>query len=93
MASAVELLGMGQELDRDAMRERRKALNLSQSEAAELAGFPGGASQWSDIESKDGRRANVTIATLDKIAMTLKCDVRDLITPLKPKRPAPRRKR
>ena len=70
---------MGQELDREKMRERRKALGLNQTDAAKRAGFAVGASWWSDVES--GRKANVTLDTLAKIAAALECDARDLITP------------
>jgi DNA-binding Xre family transcriptional regulator len=52
---------------------------LNQTEAAGAAGFGGGAAQWSDIET--GRKKNVTLDTLDKIAVALQCDARDLITP------------
>ena len=37
-----------------------------------------GTAQWSDIES--GRKENVTLDTLDKIATALQCDARELIT-------------
>lgn len=75
----VECLGMGQELDLTRMKERRKELGLNQTEAATAAGIGGGAAGWSDIET--GRKKNVTLDTLDKIAAALQCDARDLITP------------
>ena len=78
---------MPQELDRQKMRARRRELNITQAQAAELAGIPGGASAWSDIEA--GRRGNVTLETLARIASALECDARDLITDppaAKPKR-------
>ncbi len=76
---------MPQELDRQKMRDRRRELGLTQTAAAELAGMPGGASAWSDVEA--GRRGNVTLETLARIATALQCDARDLITdPPAPKR-------
>jgi transcriptional regulator with XRE-family HTH domain len=85
MTAVLEFGLMGQELDVDKIRERRKSFGLSQTEAAEKAGIPGGAAAWHDIES--GRRVNVKIETLVKIATALKCDARDLITaPAKSKR-------
>ena len=74
---------MTQELDRERMRARRKELELNQADAAGRAGFSGGAPQWSDIES--GRKPNVTMDTLAKIAAALECDARDLITPAEKK--------
>ena len=79
MNPLLESAPMGQELNRNKMRELRTRLGLTQTEAAAAAGFPGGASQWSDVEN--GRRANVTLDTLDRIAAALRCDARDLITP------------
>ncbi len=78
MNDLLEVPTMPQELDRAKMRALRKALKLSQTAAAEAAGFTGGASQWSDIEN--GRRGNVTMDTLARIAAALRCDARDLIT-------------
>jgi transcriptional regulator with XRE-family HTH domain len=90
MGTVIESGPMSQVLDRDGMKDRRKALGLNQTKAAQAAGFPGGASQWSDIEN--GRKGNVTLDTLSKIAAALQCDARDLITPAEPK-PKPARKR
>jgi transcriptional regulator with XRE-family HTH domain len=85
MDAVIESPFMGQELDREKMKARRKALGFNQGEAADAAGFAGGVSQWSDIET--GRKANVTLDTLARIATALQCDARDLITPpAKPKR-------
>lgn len=70
---------MGQELDREKMRARRKDLGLNQTEAAELAQMTGGVTQWSAIERGD--KTNVTLETLARIAAALECDARDLITP------------
>ena len=79
MLEMLESPCMGQELDREKMRERRRALGLNQTDAATRAGFPGGASQWSDVEN--GRRANVTLETLAKIATALECTSQELLTP------------
>jgi transcriptional regulator with XRE-family HTH domain len=79
----VECLGMGQELDRERMRQLRVGAKLSQGEAAAAADISGGASYWSDIEN--GRRSNVTVEMLGKIAKALGCDARELITPVKTK--------
>ena len=84
VAERVDLaIDMGQELDRNEVRSRREALGLTQAAAAAAAGFKWPA-QWADVET--GRKNNLTIVTLDKIATALDCDVRDLITPRKPKR-------
>ena len=85
MLCAVESLDMGQELDREKMKSLRETAGMNQVDAAGAAGIPGGASAWSDIEN--GRRANVTLDTLSKIAKALGCDARDLIKP-----PAKRKK-
>ena len=69
-----------QELDREKMRSLRKALGLNQTQAATRAGWRGRAAWWSDIEK--GRKKNVTIETLAKIAKALQCNARDLITDL-----------
>lgn len=65
-------------LDTKKMEARRKALGLSQEEAATRAGLAT-RQQWSAIVR--GHRANVTMETLDKIAGALKCDSRDLVKP------------
>lgn len=82
MSAALESPPMGQELDREKMRALRKEKGLSQGDAAEAAGMNGGASQWSDVEN--GRKANVTLDTLSRIAAALGCDSRDLILPPDP---------
>jgi transcriptional regulator with XRE-family HTH domain len=83
MLEMLESSLMGQELDREKMRERRKALGLNQSEASARAGFNGGASWWSDVES--GRKSNVTLDTLARIATALGCTSADLLTPAEKK--------
>ena len=88
VAELLELpLTMDQELNRVKMRARRIELGLSQAAASEAASFTGGAAQWSDIEN--GRKVNVTMTTLVRIATALQLDARDLITDppaAKPKR-------
>jgi transcriptional regulator with XRE-family HTH domain len=64
-------------LDIEKMERRRKALRLSQEEAAARAGLAGGRQAWNNIAT--GRKANVTMETLDKIAEALDCDSRHLI--------------
>lgn len=75
----LESPAMGQELDREKMRELRKGLGLNQTDAATRAGF-NGVQQWSDIER--GHRPNVTLDTLAKIATALGCTSADLLTPV-----------
>jgi transcriptional regulator with XRE-family HTH domain len=72
---------MAQELDREKMKAVRKAKGLNQTDAADKAGMSGGAPQWSDIES--GRKPNVTVETLSRIAAALDVDARELLTPRK----------
>lgn len=64
-------------LDIQQMEDRRKALGLSQHEAALRAGLAG-RQAWNNIVS--GRRSNITLGTLQKIAEALKYDPRKLIT-------------
>jgi transcriptional regulator with XRE-family HTH domain len=63
-------------LDTEKLHAKRERLGITQSAAAKLAGLSG-AQQWNDIES--GRRASITLATLDKIAAALKCKAKDLL--------------
>ncbi|HEV2293568.1 MAG TPA: helix-turn-helix transcriptional regulator [Tepidisphaeraceae bacterium] len=63
-------------LDTQKMEARRKSLRLSQEEAAARAGLAG-RQAWNNIAS--GRKSNVTLDTLNKIAGALDCDPRDLI--------------
>ncbi|HEX8555934.1 MAG TPA: helix-turn-helix transcriptional regulator [Sphingomonas sp.] len=63
-------------LDREKIEVRRQALGLSQEEAANKAGLAG-RQVWNNIVS--GRKANVTMETLNKIANALDCHPRDLI--------------
>ncbi len=68
-------------LDTDFMEAARRRIGLTQEEAARAAGLRG-KQVWNDIVN--GRRANITLATLDAIAQALQCDPRDLIRPEKP---------
>lgn len=70
-----------QELDVEKIRDLRKKLKLTQSEAAAKAGMS--VSRWNDIEA--GGRSNITIDTLSVIAGVLGVDARELLTPKKRK--------
>jgi transcriptional regulator with XRE-family HTH domain len=63
-------------LDTKKIEARRKSLGFSQEEAATRAGLAS-RQAWNNIAS--GRKANVTMDTLKKIAEALECDPRDLI--------------
>ena len=63
-------------LDIEKMEDRRRTLGLSQHEAAVRAGLAGKLA-WNNIIS--GRKANVTLETLKRIAGALECDPRKLI--------------
>ena len=63
-------------LDVKKIRELRLALNMTQAEAAERAGLTG-LQVWSDIER--GRRSNLTIDTLERIARVLGVRPGDLL--------------
>lgn len=65
-------------LDTKKIEARRKSLGLSQEEAASRAGLKS-KQQWHAIES--GRKPNVTMGTLDKIAEALMCESRELVKP------------
>lgn len=65
-------------LDTQKMEARRKALGLSQKEAASRAGLTT-RQQWNAIVK--GHKANVTMGMLDKIAEALQCDSRELVKP------------
>jgi transcriptional regulator with XRE-family HTH domain len=66
-------------LDVQKIKELREGLGLTPEEAAARAGFGGTrpGQSWRRIES--GRRANVTMATLDAMARALDCSPRDLV--------------
>jgi len=63
-------------LDTDKIRRLRVAAKLTQAEAAERAELTG-KQTWSDIEN--GRRSNVTIEVLDRIAKALGVRAADLL--------------
>jgi len=58
------------------IKELREGRGLSQEEAAKLAGI-GGRQQWNDVES--GRRVNLTLDTLERVAKALNAKPRDLL--------------
>lgn len=74
MAPAVDTFSIG--LDTDKIRQLRQAKEWTQEQAAQRAGLRGPA-RWNDIES--GRRINVTIDTLERIAKALGVKARDLL--------------
>jgi transcriptional regulator with XRE-family HTH domain len=63
-------------LDLAKIKRLRKAKRLSQAEAAQLAGMDL-RQRWSDIEA--GRRENITLDTLRRIAETLDVKPKDLL--------------
>ena len=65
-------------LDTVKIRALREARGWSMADAAKAAGFTGRA-QWYDVES--GRKPNVTLETLGKIADALGVDPRELLAP------------
>ena len=64
------------QLDLDAIRRRRESIGMSLDQAATAAGFST-RQQWYLIES--GRRANITISTLGRLARALQCSPDDLL--------------
>ena len=64
-------------LDSEEVERRRKDLDLTQEAAAGRAGLSGGRQHWSDIVA--GRRKNITLDTLDKLAKALECSPKDLV--------------
>lgn len=71
----------GRMLDCGKVRRLRESLGLNQVQAAALAGLKAGRQQWNDIES--GRRANIQLDTLGRIAEALKVDPSELLKPRK----------
>jgi transcriptional regulator with XRE-family HTH domain len=61
------------------IRELREGLRISQSEAARRAGLRAGRQGWQRIES--GRRVNIELGTLERIAAALGVDARELLKP------------
>jgi transcriptional regulator with XRE-family HTH domain len=62
-------------LDLHKLKESRLKKGLTQTQAASAVGMSLG--RWNDIES--GRRANVSLKTLDRIARALGMDPKDLL--------------
>ncbi len=59
--------------------ELRSALNLTQQEAADAAGF-NSKQHWQNLESgRAGSAAGITLGTLNAIAKALKCDPKELL--------------
>jgi transcriptional regulator with XRE-family HTH domain len=63
-------------VDTNKIRELRERLGLTQEAAARRAGLRG-AAVWNDIEK--GRRANLTVATLERVAQALGTHARELL--------------
>lgn len=63
-------------LDAKRLRELRIVAGITQAEAAERAGLTG-KQVWSDLEK--GRRSNITLETLDRIAAALGVRAKDLL--------------
>lgn len=63
-------------LDTEKMEVLRKRRGHSQEDAAKRAGLSG-KQVWNDIVR--GRRKNITMDTLDAIALALGCEARELI--------------
>lgn len=72
-AADIPFMGL---LNTSRMRELRESLDLSQEEAARRAGVKGRA-RWSNIES--GKRDNITLKMLERIAAALECEPADLL--------------
>lgn len=63
-------------LDRAKLRQLRETQGLTMDDAAKLAGLPN-RQRWNDIEN--GRKPNITLDTLDKIARALGVSAKDLL--------------
>ena len=63
-------------LDLEKIKARREKLDLTMQAAADRAGFTN-RQQWFLIES--GTRADVTMTTLEKLAVALECKAKDLL--------------
>jgi transcriptional regulator with XRE-family HTH domain len=63
-------------IDTDKVRRLREKLKLTQAQAAEAAGL-GGRQGWCDLEA--GRRDNIELDTLRRIAETLGVRAKDLL--------------
>lgn len=63
-------------LDIAKIKQLREAMPLTQEQAAQRAGFSS-RQKWNDIEN--GRRMNLSIETLEKIASVLGVKARDLL--------------
>jgi transcriptional regulator with XRE-family HTH domain len=63
-------------LDFERIKELREGRGLTQEEAAKLAGL-GTRQRWNDLEA--GRRLNIELDTLERIAKALGVKARDLL--------------
>lgn len=72
--TAYTTAGMGI-LDIDKIRTAREKLGLSQASAADEAGVT--RQRWNDIEG--GRKPNIQLETLEKVAKALKVKPKDLL--------------
>ncbi|HEX8341273.1 MAG TPA: helix-turn-helix transcriptional regulator [Tepidisphaeraceae bacterium] len=63
-------------LDYEKIKLLRERLKLTQQEAADAAGL-GTRQRWNEIEA--GRRTNIELATLDRIAAALRVKAKDLL--------------
>lgn len=66
---------VGIALDTEKIKRLRQKREWTQAQAAKAVGI--GVARWNDIES--GRRANVTLETLDRIAAALGVRAKDLL--------------
>lgn len=65
-------------IDGPKIKARREKMGLSLADAAIAAGWPGSRrTYWQDVEA--GKRANVTIQTLEDMATALGCKAKDLL--------------
>lgn len=63
-------------LDTDKIKDLRGKAELTQDEAAKAAGFKS-RQGWNNIES--GKRTNIGLATLNRVAKVLKTTAKDLL--------------
>jgi len=62
-------------VDFHGIRRRRKEINMSQTDAAKLAGWT--QQRWAEIEN--GKRLDPRLSTLEAVANVLRCSVIDLL--------------
>lgn len=64
-------------LDKEKIKALREKLGLTFDQAAKKGGLSGGAGDWWRIEA--GKRKNLTLETLDRIAHALGVQAKDLL--------------